>query len=137
MTRRASRKHCFCVVYQLGFREEEAEPLYDTYVQEFLGDGRIPEKEAEFILDIANGVAETREFLDSTIEKLSRGFSLLRLAKVDLALLRMAVYELAYTQTPTGVCINEVVELAKHYGDDESSSFINGLLANAAKRLRG
>lgn len=90
------------------------------------------------MLEIAVGVDETREFLDSTIEKHTSGWSLARLARVDLAILRMAIYELAFTpNTPTSVIINEAIELAKLYGDDEAPAFINGLLASASKNLRG
>ena len=149
MNRRSSRRHCFCIVYQLVFwKNLTAQELYRLYTNEFLSQDAppdenppsvsIPKGEAAFMLEIAVGVDETREFLDSTIEKHTSGWSLARLARVDLAILRMAIYELAFTpNTPTSVIINEAIELAKLYGDDEAPAFINGLLASASKNLRG
>ena len=73
--------------------------------------------------------------LDKQIEEVSVGWKLNRMSKVDLAILRLAAYELLLDENiPTGVAINEAVELAKKYGGDSSSSFVNGILAKLATK---
>ena len=68
------------------------------------------------------------------INKQAKGWTTQRMGKVDLTILRLAVYEIIYDENvPVGVAINEAVELAKRYGQDESSGFVNGILAKFAK----
>ena len=67
--------------------------------------------------------------IDRIIEESSEGWKLSRLAKVDLTLLRLAVYEMKFENLPSGIAINEAVELAKRYGTDKSPAFVNGVLA--------
>lgn len=82
-----------------------------------------------YAAELADGVAARAEELDELIEKYAVGWSLARIARVDLAILRVAIYEILYREdVPTGAAINEAVELAKRYGGDKSSSFINGIL---------
>lgn len=70
------------------------------------------------------------------IEEKSKGWVLSRIAKVDLTILRLAVFEMVYDeQVPAGVAINEAVELSKKYGTDKSYRFVNGILASIAKEL--
>jgi len=82
------------------------------------------------------GTLENQAQLDSIIEKFLKGWELDRLSKVDLALMRLAIYEmLREPDVPSGVAINEAVELAKAYGTDESPAFINGVLGNVAREM--
>lgn len=67
--------------------------------------------------------------IDRIIEESSEGWKLSRLTKVDLTLLRLAVYEMKFENLPSGIAINEAVELAKRYGTDKSPAFVNGILA--------
>lgn len=67
--------------------------------------------------------------IDRIIEESSEGWKLSRLTKVDLTLLRLAVYEMKFENLPSGIAINEAVELAKRYGTDKSPAFVNGVLA--------
>ena len=72
--------------------------------------------------------------LDEKISSISRGWKTTRMAKVDLSILRLAAYEVLFDDdVPTGVAINEAVEIAKKYGGEESASFINGILGRIAK----
>ena len=73
------------------------------------------------------------EEIDRKLDEVTEGWSVKRMGKVDLAVLRLAVYELLYDEDiPTGVAINEAVELCKKYGGEESPAFVNGVLAKLA-----
>ena len=90
-----------------------------------------------FLENLVAGVTDRQEELDAVIGKYAQGWALNRLGKVDLTILRMAVYELMYMpEIPVGATINEAVELAKRYAEDKSSGFINGILGSAARELR-
>jgi transcription antitermination protein NusB len=86
---------------------------------------------------LVRGVAQRREELDGVIGDLARGWTLERMPRLDLVIMRVACYELAHRrEIPTGVVLSEAVELAGRYGTDDSSKFVNGLLSSAAERLR-
>ncbi|MCL2852051.1 MAG: transcription antitermination factor NusB [Defluviitaleaceae bacterium] len=141
MSRRASRRHSFIITYQLEFyNEPDISQVFELYTEEFVpaeSTAGISPEDSVFIKDQVYGVRENLEFIDSTITRYITGWSLARIAKVDLAILRLAIYELAFMpDIPTRVCINEAVELAKAYGDDDSPAFVNGLLASAQKEIR-
>lgn len=90
-----------------------------------------------FLENLVAGVTDRQEELDAVIGKYAQGWALNRLGKVDLTILRMAVYELMHMpEIPVGATINEAVELAKRYAEDKSSGFINGILGSAARELR-
>ena len=90
-----------------------------------------------FLENLVAGVTDRPEELDAVIGKYAQGWALNRLGKVDLTILRMAVYELMHMpEIPVGATINEAVELAKRYAEDKSSGFINGILGSAARELR-
>ena len=89
-----------------------------------------------FLETLVYGVQTRQEELDGVIGQYAQGWALNRLAKVDLTILRMAVYELKYMpEVPVGAAINEAVELAKAYGEDKSAGFINGILGSVARAL--
>jgi transcription antitermination protein NusB len=85
-----------------------------------------------FVEELTKGIVEDHKDLDSKIQPLAPEWPLSQIARVDRALLRMSVYELGHSKnkTPVKVVINEAVELAKAYGSDSSSKFINGVLGN-------
>lgn len=90
-----------------------------------------------FLENLVAGVTDRQEELDAVIGKYAQGWALNRLGKVDLTILRMAVYEfMCMPEIPVGATINEAVELAKRYAEDKSSGFINGILGSAARELR-
>ena len=141
MSRRASRRHSFIVTYQLEFyRDPDISQVVELYTTEFVQSGSaagVSDADNGFIRSQVYGVRENLEYLDATIKRYITGWSHSRIAKIDLAILRLAIYELAFMpDIPTRVCINEAVELAKAYGDDDSPAFINGLLASAQKEIR-
>ena len=94
-------------------------------------------KDRTFLENLIDGVQAHQEELDDVIGRYAQGWALNRIARVDLTILRMAVYEMMYMpEIPVGATINEAVELAKTYGEDKSSGFINGILGSAARELR-
>lgn len=95
------------------------------------------ENEADFMDEIVSGVKKFSASLDEEISKrLAGGWSLARISNVDHAILLVGTYELIYTDTATGVIINEAVELAKQYSDDKAGSFVNGVLGNIGRSVR-
>ena len=81
------------------------------------------------------GVKEHAEELDSEISACLRGWTLARLSRVDLAIMRLAVYEMQYTGLPAAVAINEAVELTRKYSGEESCPFVNGVLGSISRKL--
>lgn len=95
----------------------------------------LTDKDRAFFDNLTKGVDEHREEIDAYIEKYAIGWSLSRIEKVDLAILRMATYEIFFCdEIPVGASINEAVELAKRFGGDHSYSFVNGILGTMVKQ---
>ncbi len=90
-------------------------------------------KGRDFARELVQGVTRHCEELDKTIASLSQHWKLSRIAKVELAILRLALYEMRHTDMPVRAAINEAVELSKRFGDENSRAFINGILDAAAK----
>ena len=110
--------------------------LEEVLEQSEAGD-RLSDKDKTFSENEVFGVERFKEELDEVIAKYSKGWNVSRLAKVDLTLLRMGLFEIVHLpEVPVGATINEVVELSKQYGEDKSFSFINGILGAAARELR-
>lgn len=126
MTRREIRECIFCLMFQNEFygTEEFAEQR-DNYMQE----QPVSEQEQEEILQKLEKVTAVLPDIDEKIAEYSKGWKLDRIAKAELAILRLAVYEAVYDESvPVGVAVNEAVELAKKYGEDNGAAFVNGIL---------
>lgn len=89
--------------------------------------------DTQFITDLVNGVDKNKEALDKKLQPVAPEWPIDQLARMDRIVLRMGLYEMDYTKTPLKVVINEAVELAKAFGGDNSSKFINGVLGTLAK----
>lgn len=131
MKRSESREHLFKMVFGLEFNTADEMPqqleLYFDQLEE------AKEKDREYIQKKAQAVAERKEEIDKLINEHTTGWKTTRMNKVDLTILRLAVYEMKWDDdVPVSVAINEAVELAKRFGGDESPSFINGVLARIA-----
>lgn len=97
----------------------------------------LPVQPDEYAVDIVSGVGERIEELDELIAGSARGWTLERMPTLDLAVLRLAAFELAYrNDVPLAVVIDEAVELAKTYSTDESGGFVNGVLSAIARTVR-
>ena len=93
----------------------------------------LPVEPAQFAVDLVSGVGLHREELDAWITRFARDWTIDRMPSLDRALLRMGVFELAHRpDVPTGAVISEAVELAQRYSTDDSSRFVNGVLAAIA-----
>ena len=132
MSRRSARKNAFSLLFQMDFNEAtEFEQVKEIFFAE--KEEPVEESDKAFILSEVEGVHEHMEEIDAMIEQSAKGWDLSRMNKVDLAILRLAVYEMKYGETPVGVAINEAVELAKKFSSDEAPAFINGVLGKAAQ----
>lgn len=89
-----------------------------------------------FAWELVSGVSEWGPALDEMIAERARNWRLSRMAAVDRNILRLGAYELAHTDTPAAVVLDEAVELARRYGSDASPAFVNGILDALAKQLR-
>lgn len=130
MGRRASREIAMKLIYQLEIQKDSREEQINNTLEQY----DLNENDREYILDVVKGVFKNQEEIDGTIEKFSKGWKLSRIPKVDLAILRLAIYEMCHRDDiPFTVAINEAVELAKNYSGEESGSFINGILGKVVK----
>lgn len=93
------------------------------------------ENEADYMNRMFEGVTANVQAIDDRIAGYLKGWTIDRLTRVDLAILRLAVYELTLNEDPRGVIINEAVELANQYSTDKAGGFINGVLGNLARGL--
>ena len=131
MTRRALREQVFLMLFRVEFHdEEEFNEQIDLY-KEQLEDCN--EKDCDYIINKFKNIVAKLEEIDTAISEVSKGWKVSRMAKVDLALIRLAVYEMKFEEdVPVKVAINEAIELAKQYGSDDSPAFVNGVLAKLA-----
>ncbi len=128
MSRKKARDNAFKCIYELEFgRDENIEKILNNCYEE--NDNKPEEK--EYISNVVKGVKENLAEIDNIILSKLKNWSLDRIAKIDLAILRLAIYEIKYVEDiPEKVSANEAVELAKTYGNNDSKSFINGVIAN-------
>jgi len=136
--RRLARWHAFHIIFQYPFMNMNAEGLAEAKAGYYDGLDcvRPAGVDAYYIDKVTVGVLDKIHDIDGVIEQFLRGWELERLNKVDLALLRLAIYEIInLDDVPTKVAVNEAVEIAKEFGDDDSPKFINGLLGSIAKYL--
>lgn len=132
MQRSAMRELAFKLVYGLEM-QKEGENF--EQVEIFVENNEITdEKVIGYLKDIQKGLVENSEEINSLIQSnLKQNWSLDRVSKINLSLIKIAIYEMLYKEVPYKVAINEVVELAKRYSDDSAPVFINGILASVVK----
>lgn len=129
MTRSEMREHVFKLIFRVPFHDKnELREQIDYYFDDLTD---VNEKDCEYIKNKALLVCELSDELDEKINLVSEGWPVDRIGKAELAIMRLAVYEMLYDDDiPVNVAINEAVELAKSYGsDDNAASFVNGVLA--------
>jgi N utilization substance protein B len=132
--RRLGREQALSLLFQVDVGRL---PL--SYVLEVNEAAReVPPEAWDFAVELSRGVLSHRAEIDRILNELAVDWTVERMANVDRAILRLAVYEILHREDiPIGVSINEAVELAKRYGTDESSRFVNGILGHLARRLKG
>ena len=132
MNRSTMREQAFKLIYSLEMQKQEnLENQLDLYIEA----NNIENNDAiEYIKDAILGIEENKEKILAYIEKnLKSDWKIDRISKIDLAILKLAIYEIKYKKLPYKVVINEAVELAKKYGEDNSKKFVNGILASIVK----
>ena len=133
MTRSEIREHIFKMLFQIEFNDEADMPEHLQYYLDTLEDAK--EKDREYMQKKYKAVNSHTEEIDKLLNGAAKGWKTTRMSKVDLTILRLAVYEMKWDEdVPEGVAINEAVELAKRFGGDNSASFINGVLGKLANQ---
>lgn len=131
MKRTQIRELAFQLLYSLEIQKE----IEEEQIQLFLEENEIEEEEqSKYIRETLAGVQNKKEAIELLIaNNLKENWTMQRISKIDLAILKLAIYEMVFTKLPYKVVINEAVELAKKYGDDNAKSFVNGILASVVK----
>ncbi len=134
MKRSAIRELTFRLIYSLEIQKTEN---IEEQIELYLECNEVEENEAkEYIKNTVIGINEHIDEIKELIEKnLKADWKIDRISKIDLSLLKLAIYEIKYTEIPYKVAINESLELAKKYGEETSKNFINGILASIVKEI--
>lgn len=123
INRSEARKIIMTILYQIVVYEKN-KMIFD--VEDVIKENL--EIDNEFVKEVVYGVITYKNDIDMTANKYLNNWTIDRLGNTDIAILRMGIYELMYTDTPNIVCINEAVELAKNYSDDDVCKMINAVL---------
>jgi transcription antitermination protein NusB len=130
--RRQAREFSLQILYQLEIADQEPKLVYEH----FWKSQKVSDGVREFATEIVDGTYRNLKEIDQLIEKHAANWKLSRMNSVDRNILRLSVYELLYCHDiPTTVTINEAIEVAKKFGTEESSAFVNGILDNLSKQL--
>lgn len=134
MNRSAIRENAFKLIYSLEIQKTEN---LEEQIDLFFESNDIKDEEAKnYIKNVILGIDENKEQILENIEKnLKEDWKLNRISKMDLSILKLAIYEIKFSDIPYKVAINEAVELAKKYGEDKSKNFVNGILASVVKDM--
>ena len=132
MNRREQREQIFKLLFRIEFNEKEEMPEQCALFFED-EENAASERDMEYIRGKYERIAEKLPEIDGLTTEKAKGWSTSRMGKVDLTIIRLAVYEIRFDEdVPLGVAINEAVELAKKFGQDGSAGFVNGSLAKFA-----
>ncbi len=135
MSRRVSRELAMKLLYQFQLRDDDIQEQIELFLSEV--EKPLEDTEKEYFLGVVQGAMEKKNEIDMLIQNHAKGWTLERMPKVDLAIMRLTIYEMQYRKDiPWNVSINEAVELAKKYGGDQSKTFINGVLGKVAASLQ-
>ena len=128
MSRRELREHIFKLLFRIEFNSLQEMPEQERFYFEDINETDAGDE--AYISSKYQKIVDRLEQIDEQINEKAENWDTVRMGKVDLTILRLAVYEILYDEDiPAGVAINEAVELAKKFGQDASSAFVNGILA--------
>ena len=132
MTRSEIREAAFKLIYSLEIQKvENLEEAIELYIE---SNNITNKSEIDYIKDAILGIKKNKNEIEEKIkEHLKSNWKIERISKIDLSILKLAIYEIKYKELPFKVVINEAVELAKKYGEDSSKNFVNGVLASIVK----
>ena len=128
MTRRQAREEAFILIFEKAFNDDTVDNILELArdVRDLTPD--------DYIKTVFSGVYEKISEIDDIISQNSIGWSIKRISKTALCVLRLAIFEIKFMQDiPTAVSINEAVELCKKYATNDDASFVNGILSTVAK----
>jgi N utilization substance protein B len=130
LSRRLARQVAFQTLFQIDLSQSDVE----STLRQRLEDVELEADNREYVYRLVRGVMQQLPALDAQISAISKGWEVHRLAFVDRSILRLAIFEIVFMdEIPVRVTVNEAVELAKIFGDDESPRFINGLLGTVVR----
>ncbi|WP_346884649.1 transcription antitermination factor NusB [Clostridium sp. UBA4395] len=133
MNRRKSREIATRLIFEMSINKESYVDIIENFRENT--EEKIEDIDFEYVIRVLRGVSENEAQINETITKYLVKWKLERLPKMNLAILKMATYEILFDEDiPNKVTINEAIELAKRYGDDNAPSFINGVLNNLIKK---
>lgn len=127
MSRRVAREELFKIAFESELTEVRIDETLESYL--LRDDTNLNTNEKEFIVKYSKGMALNNAVVIETLTRNITGWTLDRVGSVERALLKIATYEILFEDIPAEIVVNEVVELAKKYGDEKSHEFINGVLA--------
>ena len=133
MSRRKARELALQVLFHLDFTGGDfRQVMAAVYAMQ---DEEVPESVVEYVEWVVAGTLDKQAEIDKQISELARDWTLERMGGVDRAATRMAIFEIKYGEgkVPPRAAVNEAVELAKHYGSDESGKFVNGVLGSLVR----
>ena len=131
MSRQLARETAFKMIFQMDVGKNALEVAERT-MEEALDEGLINKKDTAYILELVAGVADKKDELDAFIAEHAKGWTLDRINVIEKNLIRLALYEIRHMENiPYEVSVNEAIELAKRYGEDDAYSFVNGILDKA------
>ena len=133
MNRSQNREQAFKLLYSMTFLDAELD--IDEQIKLFLDGENLTNKNTiEYVNSIIKGVDQHNdEIVNLILKNIRKEWTIDRISKIDLALLKLSIYEIKFAKLPFKVVINEALELSKKYGDKKSKSFINGVLASIVK----
>ncbi len=133
MSRKTAREVALKIAFEFSFQDEDAANLYERFLDSEESVSLNEEDEA-YVLDVVAGIQKNIKLIDDKIKAHLKDWNFERISKIDIAILRLAIYEIDYREDiPSKVSINEAVELAKSFSEDSSPSFVNGILAEIIK----
>ena len=134
MSRKTARETAMSLIYQMDIQKEPSDEIVDGFLEN--SEVELNNEDEEYIRECVNGVQNDKGIIDGMIEKYSKGWNIGRIAKVELAIMRLALYEMIEREdVPRVVAINEAIELAKKFGGENSSAFVNGILGNVIREI--
>lgn len=133
MEAKTKREIAFCYIYSQEIQKQNSR----SQVKMFLDSNEIVDPRIrEYVKNVANGIKENNEEITKIIkENLKEGWSIDRISTIDVAFLKLAIYEIKYKKEPYKMVISEIVKYAKIYGEETSAPFINGVLASVVEKI--
>lgn len=134
MGRKLAREAAMKLVYQMHINIIDCQETLNSFFDN--SEDKLDENDRKYITECLKGVEENKDIIDGYIEKYSKSWKVNRISMVDLAIMRLSIYEMLKREdVPNAVAVNEAIELAKKYSGDKSSVFVNGILGRVIEEV--